>query len=337
MENLRKKIKYSIIVPVYNVEKYLVECLDSVINQTYKNFELIIINDGSTDDSLVIANTYTKDDRVKVYSQRNKGLAQTRNVGLSLANGDYILFLDSDDYWDIDLLSKVNENLIVKECVLVIFGRYRFTDNTKIEDKITNDTNYELGIDYLEDSVSHNYFTASVANKVFKKSFLDNNNIIFIPNILYEDLFFTFKSLVEAKSIMIIDIPLYYYRWVRPGSIINSIKEKDKDVLVTINYIENYLKDSNRYGILDADYYNQLIYSWIANAVIFKYPQKYLFNKRAHAIVKDIIQSEMFNKYVVYMNSESSNFKLKITAFLALNSYPLFAILIYIYGKLKNN
>ena len=92
------KIKYSIVVPVYNTEKYIRKCLDSIKNQTYTNYEVIIINDGSTDNSLEIINEYTKNKKFKVYTTKNKGLSEARNNGVKHCTGDYILFIDSDDF-----------------------------------------------------------------------------------------------------------------------------------------------------------------------------------------------------------------------------------------------
>ena len=104
----------SVIIPIYNVEKYLSKCLDSVINQDYENLEIILVNDGTRDNSLAIANTYqSKDTRIKVYSQRNQGLSAARNIGLDKANGDYITFIDSDDYIDLDFYCGLSYHLLL--------------------------------------------------------------------------------------------------------------------------------------------------------------------------------------------------------------------------------
>ena len=106
-------IKISVIVPVYNVENYLSQCLKSIINQTYKNLEIICVNDGSTDKSLMILKEYEKKDkRIKVINQNNKGLAATKNVGMKIATGDYITFVDSDDYIDLNVYEKCIESII---------------------------------------------------------------------------------------------------------------------------------------------------------------------------------------------------------------------------------
>ena len=106
--------KFSIIIPVYNVEKYIKKCLDSVFSQSYKDYEVIVINDGSTDKSMDIA----KEHNVKIINQKNKGQSAARNNGIKHATGDYLIFLDSDDYWEKDLLKELNKSLKNKPDVI---------------------------------------------------------------------------------------------------------------------------------------------------------------------------------------------------------------------------
>ena len=110
-------IKFSIIVPVYNVEKYIKKCINSILNQTYKNYEIIIINDGSTDKSKKILESYKNIDNIKIINQTNKGLSVARNIGIKNASGDYLLFVDSDDYIDNDLLENLNKNITDEEII----------------------------------------------------------------------------------------------------------------------------------------------------------------------------------------------------------------------------
>ena len=124
------KRKYSIIVPVYNVEKYINECLSSLINQTYKNIEIVVINDGSSDNSLSLIEEYSRiDDRIRVIDQKNMGLGYTRNVGIDNAVGDYILFVDSDDYISLNTCEEIEAVLSYNnEVDIIVLGRYRFAD-----------------------------------------------------------------------------------------------------------------------------------------------------------------------------------------------------------------
>ena len=128
------KRKYSIIVPVYNVEKYINECLSSLINQTYKNIEIVVINDGSSDNSLSLIEEYSRiDDRIRVIDQKNMGLGYTRNVGIDNAVGDYILFVDSDDYISLNTCEEIEAVLSYNnEVDIIVLGRYRFADRKSV-------------------------------------------------------------------------------------------------------------------------------------------------------------------------------------------------------------
>jgi len=128
-----RKIFFSILIPVYNVEKYIKECLESVINQTYQNFEVIIIIDGSSDNSAAICEEYVKkDNRLKIYYQDNMGIFQTRRNLINKAKWEYILFIDSDDYYMLNLLETINQTIMEQNCDLVLFRFNRITDMGRI-------------------------------------------------------------------------------------------------------------------------------------------------------------------------------------------------------------
>lgn len=123
-------IKISIIIPVYNVEKYLATCLDSVINQTYKNLEILLIDDGSTDSSGLICEQYSKKDtRIKTIHKKNGGLSDARNVGISYASGDYISFIDSDDFIDINTFTILNQYIKQYNADIITFNYGSVTTN----------------------------------------------------------------------------------------------------------------------------------------------------------------------------------------------------------------
>ena len=131
-------MKISIIIPVYNVEGYLVECLNSVVNQTYRDIEIIIVNDGSTDSSFSIIQQYQlQDERIKIINQENQGLSAARNAGIKKVSGEYIWFVDSDDYITIDACEKIVEKLKQNNYDLLIVGRFRFGKDYKEYDKIS--------------------------------------------------------------------------------------------------------------------------------------------------------------------------------------------------------
>ena len=235
-------IKISVIVPVYNVENYLSQCLKSIINQTYKNLEIICVNDGSTDKSLMILKEYEKKDkRIKVISQNNKGLAGTKNVGMKIATGDYITFVDSDDYIDLNVYEKCIESIIKYKPDIVVY-QIHFEKSKKqriIKGKI-----------YINDSLSaikNNKVFPSSCNKVFKKKLLENE--YFMEDIKYaEDLLFRDMIFPKASIIVLVPKISYHYRNIRIGSLENSLKIKTKleAFLKGIEYLFQYYK-KNKY------------------------------------------------------------------------------------------
>jgi len=249
-------ITISVIVPVYNVEKYLEQSLNSIINQTYKNLEIICVNDGSTDKSLKILKEYEKiDKRIKVLSQNNKGLAATKNAGMRIATGDYITFVDSDDFIDLNVYEKCIESIIEYKPDIVVYQiHFEYSKKQRIiESKI-----------YINDSVSaindYKIFPSS-CNKVFKKKLLEN--IYFFEDMIYaEDLLFRDMIFPKASIIALVPNISYHYRNIRIGSLENilKIKTKIKALLKGIVYIFEYYKKNNYYEFMD-----YIFEIWIGN------------------------------------------------------------------------
>jgi len=147
-------MKFSIIIPVYNTEKYLKRCLDSVLNQTYDNYEMIVINDGSTDNSKLVLNEYKSNSKIKIIEETNHGVSYTRNLGMEHAQGDYILFLDSDDYYELDLLETLSKNITDEE--MLRFNYYELKNETKTSYKTLeckNKKGKEIFKDFIESKI----------------------------------------------------------------------------------------------------------------------------------------------------------------------------------------
>lgn len=220
----------SVIIPVYNVEKYLYECVDSVINQTYKNLEIILVDDGSTDSSGKICDEYLdKDERITVVHQKNGGLSQARNRGLEESNGKYIYFLDSDDYIaenTFEILFGIAEK---DSSDIVFFDAKSFADTNDFVVK----QNYIRNNIYQTDT-GYNTFSAMTENGeyhsavpllFFRKSFLYDSKITFVPDILYEDMVFTYQVFCVASAVSQCN-EAFYYRRYRKNSITLSTKSK---------------------------------------------------------------------------------------------------------------
>ena len=213
----------SIIVPIYNVEEYLNKCLDSIINQTYKNLEIILVNDGSTDGCGNICDEYAKrDNRIKVIHKKNGGLSDARNAGMNIALGDYIGFIDSDDYVELDMYELLIKNIINTESDISICScYYLYGDKPSIEGKIQNifmEMDSEKAIKTMN---TFGYYGVGVWDKLYKRSIL--NGIKFPIGELSEDWFVMFKILDRAKKIVYDSTPKYYYRQ-RNGSITHNKK-----------------------------------------------------------------------------------------------------------------
>lgn len=197
--------KISLIVPVYNTEKYLNKCLDSLISQSLKDIEIILINDGSTDDSEEIINSYN-DKRIKYISRKNKGVGKTRNEGIDLAKGEYLAFVDSDDYLDINFCKKMYEKAEKDNCDLVICDFFEDRGNLLgVKFKDFSDTNLKKNPELL------NNINLGPCNKIYKNNLFKNKNNRFEENLKYEDAPFVVKMLISAKKIGKVNDYLTYY------------------------------------------------------------------------------------------------------------------------------
>ena len=151
---------FSIIVPIYNVEKYLARCIDSILDQDYANYEIILVNDGSTDNSLLIAEKYSKKySNIILINKENGGLSDARNVGLDTAKGQYVIFLDSDDAIDKNALKTINCALENQEDIDVLAGEYKeiFSDKVVIQSRYSNGNNNSTitGVHFLKEQLTH--------------------------------------------------------------------------------------------------------------------------------------------------------------------------------------
>lgn len=215
----------SIIVPAYNVEKYISKCIESILNQTYEDFEVLLINDGSTDNTLNICNEYAKkDSRIRVINKENGGLSSARNKGIDFAKGDWISFIDSDDYihqcmyeilyrniifYDADI-SMCNYKKVYNENINLENVDYKYSEDIKIFNKIE-----ALNQLYIEDNTNF----VIMCNKLYKKELF--RNLRFDIGQIHEDQLIIHKILFKCNKLIYNNIPLYYYLQ-REGSIMNQ-------------------------------------------------------------------------------------------------------------------
>ena len=261
--------KFSIIIPVYNVEKYLVECLESIVNQSFKDFEVICVNDGSTDNSLEILQKYAEnDERFKVLNQENQGQGIARNNALNIANGEYILFVDPDDFIELNMLEVLNERLDVQNVDVAFFDYQIFGENTKTKivrfmDEMKNTLNLNINDNFIfnwQELVKDNfrYTSMMVWNKVYSNKFLKENHIQFAPNKHAEDHIFSISATLLANKISYIKKTLYYYR-KRSDSSVNKVSENNFCIFENIAIVADFLKQNNLYKKYEHDFRNYIV------------------------------------------------------------------------------
>ena len=231
-----KEIKVSLIIPVYNVEKYIRQCLESAINQTLKDIEIIVVNDGTKDNSMKIVEEYISDKRIKIINKENGGLSSARNTGILVAQGKYICFIDSDDFIEKSMIEELY-NIIEEKNFDVADSDIFLYDNKTHEIKERKNKEYlkiEKGL-FLWGK-----YNVEVWNKIYKKRFLLDNNIFFEEGIIHEDELFSIKILLSTNKIEHINKCFYYYRINRSGSIMTdvNIEKQLYSLKIIVNRIE---------------------------------------------------------------------------------------------------
>ena len=235
--------KISIIVPVYNVEKYLDKCLNSLVNQTLKDIEIICVDDGSVDKSLEIIEKYAKiDQRIKVISKNNSGVSDTRNIGMQNATGEYIGFIDSDDWIDLDFYEKLYNSAVKHDCDIAVADIKRVINNRQYVSYTTN--NEKITDDFYEkliicDVPDHSY----VVNKIYRNSELKKYNLKFESGMYYEDLILMPQILFYLKKL--VTVPNVYYNYLKRKNSILTSKSHKKDLYKASQIATEFIESKN--------------------------------------------------------------------------------------------
>ncbi len=231
--------KVSVIVPVYNVENYIDKCLNSLVNQTMQDIEIIIVNDGSTDNSEKIIKNYLEqyEEKIKYVVKQNGGLSDARNFGMKYATGDFIAFLDSDDYVDYTLYEKMYNKAIKDNCDFVECDFIWKYDNKEVKD-----------IGYIYKDKYEMLANARVVawNKLIKKELLDKTQIKFPKGLRYEDVEFFYKLIPHIEKFGFVKQCLIYYVQ-RKNSIANTQNERTKEIFDVLNNAIEYYKENGFY------------------------------------------------------------------------------------------
>ncbi|QVY61290.1 glycosyltransferase family 2 protein [Cytobacillus gottheilii] len=251
---MREKIKISVIIPVYNAELYLEKCVNSVTTQTHRNLEIILINDGSTDNSGLICNQLaSQDERINVVHTENRGQASARNKGIDLATGDYIGFVDSDDYISHDMYETMLEKSLTENADIVQIGHYVVSPNgEKINTEKRGETEYISYKDSIRANVIEKLIVSSICDKLFRSSLW--TNIRMADGYYYEDGMVLLNLLRISKRVLLIENVGYYYvlstnSTQRGPYTIKHLKSCLYEPKYYYEFFKNYYKELTDYGI----------------------------------------------------------------------------------------
>lgn len=249
-------MKISIIIPVYNIEKYLSECLESILNQTFKDFEVICVNDGSTDSSLEILKSFAqKDSRFKIFSQKNQGAAIARNTGIKQAKGEYLQFLDSDDYFEPNMLEELYCYAEKYDSDLVVCSSRKVDDFGNITESRNPNSPINLDLTPLNKvfnrkDIGENIFSILTPvpwNKLYKRDLILKNGIEF-PNLkICEDVAFVHCAVACAEKIVVFDKELINYRFNRENSMATYRSKYTIDVVKSCLNLKHFLETKDLY------------------------------------------------------------------------------------------
>ncbi|MBO0448185.1 glycosyltransferase family 2 protein [Enterococcus sp. MJM12] len=321
----------SVILPVYNVELYIERCLSSIVKQSYKNIEVIILIDGSSDSSESIVDDFIlMDKRLKKIRHQNMGLGPTRNVGLKEALGEYIIFIDSDDYIEHDMVETLLENVISEKSDIACSEIYLQKSNERkirkqfnlVEDCVISNNNIK---EFMAKYYYSNIYSHNAVDKMYKKEFLVKNRILFGDNsiIFAEDTFFQIGVISNFPKVSFVSKPLYNYV-IRESSLMTSYKDKlvERNINLMNSMRTMFESKGINLSLLDVELFNAIIvelYNVLENNkkfVDFRNSMKKLRNWQKYPT---IIKSMLENKSIEMIQSKGKRIFLKFILFLYRN------------------
>lgn len=321
-------LKLSIIIPMYNVERYIEKCVESVYNQGLKteNFEIILVDDESPDNSLAVAKKLTKNkNNVKIISQKNKGLGGARNTGMQFSTGEYFLFLDSDDWYLPETIDSVLHKAIEFDLDILEFGAQGINiDHKVVYSKSVSSNNVTLpGIEYYQKY----HYMDSACNKLYKRNFLVKNNLLFMERLYIEDYEFNTRAFYKAKKVMAFDLIVAQFLQT-PDSITRNVEKGKQDkmlediLMVTKIIYDQYLNDKKCNNINSSPYFEQRL-SYL-NVTLFYQLLKNKYSYKKIIEIKGRLEKEniLFTKFPVY-DKKKNLFRIFL-----LNNFFLFRVLL---------
>lgn len=282
-EREKEMINVSVIIPVYNAEKYIKECIDSLLKQTYPDFEIICVDDGSQDRSLEILREYEKQDgRISVLTQRNQYAGVARNAGMERAKGKYLLFLDADDFFCEDMLERLVYEAEKGQTEILVFDAYRYDNLRK---KIMSETWAFLRADLFGDGIKTAVeiadviysFTSPSPCKLFLKEYVKKNKLRFQEIKRANDLFFTFAALSGAERIGILRQKLMYYRIGNTQSLQGSVDDTPAVFALAAYALQDFLQDRKLWETFKTAFHDMAVALCVNNLGRMKSEEAYLY------------------------------------------------------------
>ena len=283
---MKKDVLLTVVIPVYNVEKYLKRCIESILIQEWKNYDILLVDDGSTDSSPQICDDYAKVyDFISVIHKKNGGLSEARNTGISHAKGDYVYFPDSDDWLEPDAFMALAEVLESQKFDIISFNRefVKGEEDTIVSDPLVTQV-YE-GKDAFVQMLKHSYITGFANDKIYKKSLFIDNNISFPKGKYYEDLGTNYKLFLSAENVFATNQKYYHYLIDNPDSITQSWNEQ---------------KFSDMFEFYKDIFYSDFVRSRL-NQEELQTSQLYYVNGLIH-ILASLYKSKLDKKYIDITN-----------------------------------
>lgn len=329
----------SVIVPIYNVEKYLVRCIKSIISQTYTVLEIILVNDGSPDNSLLICDEYAKlDKRIRVISQHNKGLSGARNAGIKIAKGEYICFIDSDDFIEDKMIESYVKIATQFHPDVILTNIFQYQKGNKIFTEIRNNLPYEnlLNREGIVENLVRPYYGGdlgiipSACTKLYSTVFLSNNNLHFDETLKRsEDYWFNFFVFQQANFAYAINQSFYHY-YSNEGSMIKSFREGQFDA-----FLNNRKKLLNEHRLFDFPINWKVLDSqFVRNVneliVLQMNAQGFMNSYRS---IQGYLDNEEFLKF--YANSSLPKKHNKLIKFFLSHKMSFLAIIVFFLWSLK--
>lgn len=331
-----KKPKLSIIVPVYNVEKYLCQCLDSILNQTITDIEVICVNDGSCDHSLSILEEYKKkDSRIRIISKQNDGLGAARNTGINMAQGDYIGFVDSDDFVALDMFQKLYDRAVATTADVAIGNIRLFHEDTRKVESYREETRYkeiaELSI-FTVREVPWILENIGVWDRIYKRNFIERHSLRNPEHVIYEDALFSFQTSILASRITVVPDAYYIYRKGTGTAITDREIKNDAykfDFLTNCQAIKEFMVTNMVYEIFKENYLNYFFKNalWHQSNILNYIKFKDFYNKAQRIITR----SDM----VYYWHHRCSLWKTRLYAILLFINCPWLCYKLFFYKRKK--